>query len=296
MTAQPNGITGDPPRRATALRDAFAHDQLLTVAGAHDGLTALLAEEAGFDAVWASGLGISAAHGLPDISLLGLAEFLGSATVMHNSVAVPIIADCDTGYGDAPNAAFTMSRFESAGIAAVCIEDKVFPKRNSFSGSGQELLGVDEFCQKLIAAKGAQQYSETVLIARTEAFVCGFPVDEAIGRCHRYVDAGADAVLVHSKSADSGEVISFMRKWGRRAPVVLVPTTYSDFSIDEAKEAGVSIVIYANCALRASVRAIRDVWRAVLVDGCCARVEPTMATIREILDLSGIDKWLGTPK
>jgi phosphoenolpyruvate phosphomutase len=282
-----------PTRRAAVLREAFARGRLLKVAGAHDGLTARLAEEAGFDAVWASGLEISAAHGLPDASLLGLAEYLAGATTMQQAVSLPVVADCDTGFGGILNAAFTMMRYESAGIAAVCIEDKVFPKRNSFVSSGHELLDADEFGQKLTAAKSASSYEDTVLIARTEAFVCGFGVHEALRRCHLYVDAGADAVLVHSKAAESAEVISFMREWHHRAPVVLVPTTYLSFSATEAQEAGVAMVIYANHGIRAMVKAVRDIWAAVLADGTSARVERNIASVRDILDISGMRQWLG---
>ena len=279
--------------RAGVLREAFAQRRLLRVAGAHNGLTARLAQQAGFDAVWASGLEISAAHGLPDVSLLGLAEYLAGATTMQQAVDLPVVADCDTGFGGTLNAVFTMLRYESAGVAAVCIEDKVFPKRNSFVNSGHELLDADEFGQKVTAAKAAQIHPETVLIARTEAFVCGFGVDEALRRCHTYVDAGADAVLVHSKSVESAEVISFMRRWDHRAPVVLVPTTYSSFSVAEAEEAGVAMVIYANQGMRATIKAVQDTWATVLADGTCASVEPKIATVKEIFELAGMDEWLG---
>ncbi|MFD7015301.1 isocitrate lyase/phosphoenolpyruvate mutase family protein [Streptomyces sp. NPDC059928] len=279
--------------RALVLREALEEGRLIKVAGAHDGLTARLAQEAGFDAVWASGLEISAAYGLPDVSLLGMAEYLSGATAMQQAVTIPVVADCDTGFGGNLNAAYTMMRYEGAGIAGVCIEDKIFPKRNSFLSAGQELLGTDEFGHKLEAVKRAQVRAETVLIARTEAFICGMGVDEALRRCHHYVDAGADAVLVHSKVADSREVISFMREWNHRAPVVIVPTTYADFSVVEAQEAGISMVIYANQGMRASVAAVRSTWAAVLAEGSTASVEPRIATVKDIFSLSGIDQWLG---
>jgi phosphoenolpyruvate phosphomutase len=292
MTISPGKPAQAPRVRATVLRAAFEAGRLLRVAGAHDGLSARLAAEAGFDAVWASGLEISAAHGVPDVSLLGLAEYLAGATTMHNAVSVPVVADCDTGFGGTLNAAYTMMRYEAAGIAAVCIEDKVFPKRNSFVLSGHELLDAKEFCQKLAAAKEARLFADTVLIARTESFVCGFGVEEALSRCHQYVDAGADAVLVHSKSVESAEVISFTREWHRRAPVVLVPTTYPNFSVAQAQEAGVAMVIYANQGIRATVRAVRATWASVLADGSTTQVEPNIATVREIFDISGMDEWL----
>ncbi|MFI0774112.1 isocitrate lyase/phosphoenolpyruvate mutase family protein [Streptomyces sp. NPDC021212] len=288
----PSTTTTLPAPRAAALRDAFASGRLIRAAGAHDGLSARLAEESGFDAVWASGLEISAAHGLPDVSLLGMAEYLAGAVAMHRSVEVPVVADCDTGFGGSLNAAYTMMRYEEAGVAGVCIEDKIFPKRNSFVNSGQKLLGVEEFATKLEAAKRAQVSTDTVLIARTEAFICGLGLQEALTRCHAYVDAGADAVLVHSKAVDSHEVMSFMREWEHRAPVVVVPTTYADFSADEAREAGIAMVIYANQGMRAAITAIRDTWATVLAQGSTAAVEPRIASVKDIFAISGMDAWL----
>ncbi|KJK51696.1 phosphoenolpyruvate phosphomutase [Lentzea aerocolonigenes] len=279
-------------RGAFALREALSARRLVRVAGAHDGLSARLAEEAGFDAVWASGLEISAAHGLPDVSLLGLAEYLAAGTSMRRAVTVPVVADCDTGFGGNLNAAHTMMRYEEAGISGICIEDKLFPKRNSFVNSGQKLLETAEFCQKLEAAKGVQMNPDTVLIARTEAFICGMSLQEALDRCHRYVDAGADAVLVHSKQSHSGEILSFMEKWDDRAPVVVVPTTYSDFSEQEARQAGVAMMIYANQGMRAQITAVRQTWATVIAEGSAASLEMRIASVKDVFAISGMDEWL----
>jgi phosphoenolpyruvate phosphomutase len=275
-----------------ALRQAFADRRLLRVAGAHNGLTARLAEQAGFDGIWASSFEISAAHGVPDVSLLGLAEFLNEASTMQRTVDLPVIADCDTGFGGSLNAAFTMMRYEAAGIAAVCIEDKVFPKRNSFVATGQELLEAEEFASKIEAATRARARPDTVLIARTEAFICGLGLEEALSRSHLYVDAGADAILIHSKSAGPEEVLSFLDEWQNRAPVVVVPTTYAAWNATAAAEAGAAIVIYANHGLRATVRAVRETWESVLADDTSLNVEPQIATVKEIFEVSRMNQWL----
>ncbi|WP_224386940.1 isocitrate lyase/phosphoenolpyruvate mutase family protein [Pseudonocardia sp. ICBG1293] len=291
-------MTMSPPRpvgaeRAAWIRQAFADRRLVRVAGAHDGLTARLAEQAGFDAVWASSFGISAAACLPDVSLLGLAEYLSASTAMHRAVEVPVLADCDTGFGGSINAAYTMMQFESAGIAAVCIEDKVFPKRNSFVGAGQQLLAAEEFAGKLQAAAEARSRRDTLLIGRTEALICGEDIDEALRRCHLYVEAGADAILIHSKASGPGEVIEFLRRWERRAPVVVVPTTYAAWDSADAAEAGVDMVIYANQALRALVSAVRSTWSAVLEHGSSGPIEQDIAPVRDIFAISQLDTWLG---
>ena len=277
---------------AAQLRAAFAEGRLVRVAGGHDGLTARLAEEAGFDAVWASGLEISAAHGLPDVSLFGLSDYLAAATTMRQAVGVPVIADCDTGFGDSLNAAYTMMRFEDSGIAAVCMEDKVFPKRNSFAEAEHDLLPADEFARKIDAAKRSQSTPDTVLIARTEAFNCGTGLDDAVRRCHSYVDAGADAVFVHSRAADPTEVVAFLERWRRRAPVVIAPTTFYQWTAAEAADAGVLMVIYANHGMRATIRSVRETWRRILADGCSGGVEDDIASIADVFDIAGLDDWL----
>ncbi|MEJ3653002.1 isocitrate lyase/phosphoenolpyruvate mutase family protein [Actinomycetes bacterium KLBMP 9759] len=290
-------MTTSPPRadadRALWIRQCFLDRRLVRVAGAHDGLTARIAEESGFDAVWASSFGISAAACLPDLSLLGLAEYLSASTAMHRAVDVPVLADCDTGFGGSINAAYTMTQFEASGVAGICIEDKIFPKRNSFVAAGQQLLPAEEFAAKLEAASAARTRPETLLIGRTEALICGEGVEEALRRCHLYVEAGADAVLVHSKAPGPEQVVEFLRHWQRRAPVVIVPTTYADWDSEEAAEAGVDMVIYANHALRAMVTAVRETWSTVLAHGSSAPVEEGIASVKEIFAISQLDAWLG---
>ncbi|MGF1663508.1 MAG: isocitrate lyase/phosphoenolpyruvate mutase family protein [Kineosporiaceae bacterium] len=290
-------MTISPPRpvstgHAAWIRQCFADRRLVRVAGAHDGLTARIAEQVGFDAVWASSFGISAAACLPDVSLLGLAEYLSASTAMHRAVDIPVLADCDTGFGGSINAAFTMMQFEAAGIAGVCIEDKVFPKRNSFVDAGQQLLPAEEFAGKLQAAAEART-GDALLIGRTEALICGEGIEEALRRCHLYVDAGADAILIHSKAPGPGEVIDFLQRWERRAPVVIVPTTYAGWDSADAAEAGVDVVIYANQALRALVTAVRSTWSAVLEHGSSGPIEQDIAPVRDIFAISQLDSWLG---
>lgn len=282
----------DSDGAARRLRDLLAEPNATLIGGAHDALTARLAEEAGFGAVWASGLEISAAHGVPDISLLGLAEFVSAGAIMARSVAVPVIADCDTGFGGELNVAYTVQRYEAVGVAAVCFEDKIFPKRNSFLGAGHQLLKPADFARNIRAAKAAQERPATVVVARTEALVCGRPLEEALARCHAYVDAGADAVLIHSKASEPREVLAFLESWQRRAPAIVVPTTYASLTAEDAAAAGASAVIYANQAMRASVAAVRDAWRRVVAEGTTANIEDGIAAVADVFALSGMDSWL----
>ncbi len=280
------------PTKAAQLRTRLAQPEVIRVSGAHDALSALVAEEVGFDAVWASSLAISAARGLPDMSLLTMTDYLQAATYINDVCGCPVIADCDTGFGNAVNVAYMVRQYEAAGIAAVCIEDKVFPKRNSFVETEQVLEDAEAFARKIEIAKQTQRTEDFLVIARTEAAIAGAGVDEALRRCHRYVDAGADAVLMHSKRPHPDEVIEFLGEWQGRAPVVVVPTTYYSWHLDEAAKAGVSMVIYANQALRASVRSMQDSLTQVLDAGSSMPIEHQIAPMADIFRLQRVDQWL----
>ena len=278
--------------KAGLLRHLLAVPGIVRVAGAHDALSALVAEDVGYDAVWASSLAISASRGLPDMSLLTMTDYLQAASHINEVCATPVIADCDTGFGDVANVAYMVQRYEAAGIAAVCIEDKVFPKRNSFVEAEQLLEDADAFAHKVEVAKRTQRTEEFMVIARTEAAIAGLGVAEALRRANRYADAGADAILMHSKSPLPDEVLAFLSGWGGQAPVVVVPTTYYHWHVKDAQTAGVSMVIYANQGLRACVRSMRRAWNEVLSTGSSAPIEGRIAPMAEIFRLQRVDEWL----
>ena len=282
-----------PMTKAGVLRAMVASGRPpVLAAGVHDGLGAVLAEKAGYHAVWASSFAISAAHALPDAGLLGLTDFLGATRIMNMACRIPVIADCDTGFGNALNVAHTVRAYEAAGVAAVCFEDKVFPKLNSFSGHRQLLVSVADFQDKIVAATTARRDPDTMLIARTEAFIAGFGLDEVLRRAHAYAEAGADAVLVHSKSPSPGEIEGFLAAWNHRLPIVVVPTTYYRWSAAEASAAGVSVVIHANQGLRASVTAMSEAFTTMVAEGGSASIEDRIASIKDIFELQELDAWL----
>jgi phosphoenolpyruvate phosphomutase len=278
--------------KAAWLRERLARPEVIRVSGAHDALSARVAEEVGFDAVWASSLAISAARGLPDMSLLTMTDYLAAATAINDVCGVPVVADCDTGFGNSVNMAYLVRQYEAAGIAAICVEDKVFPKRNSFVDTDQLLEDAEVFARKIEIGKRTQRTSEFVVIARTEAAIAGAGVPEALRRCHLYVDAGADAILMHSKSSRPDEVIEFLDGWEGRAPVVVVPTTYFSWHLDDAAKAGVSMVIYANQALRAAVSSMTQALRQVYAAGSSDPIENEIAPMADIFRLQRVDQWL----
>ena len=207
--------------KTTLLKNLLQSVKLSFLMEAHDGISAKIAEEAGFEGIWASGLCIAAAMGVRDnneatwTQVLEVAEFMGDVT------QVPILLDGDTGYGDFNTVRRLVKKMEQRGIAGVCIEDKLFPKTNSFIDSEkQELAEIEEFCGKIKAAKDVQQDPDFCVVARVEAFVAGWGLGEALKRAHAYHEAGADAILVHSKISRPADIIDFMKEWGDICPVV----------------------------------------------------------------------------
>src|SRR5918992_48559 len=249
------------------------------VLGAHDALSAKLAEEAEFDAIWGSGFGISAVSALPDANILTMSETLDAVRRMVEAVGIPVIADCDNGFGNAINVIRTVAQYERAGVAGLCIEDNIFPKRCSFyAGVQRELVPVEEHARKIQAAKAAQQDPDFVIIARTEAFIAGWGKQEALKRARAYAEAGADTVLVHSKSPAFDELKDFAEAWDSACPLVAVPTTYASITAGDLSSAGFKLVIFANQALRAAVRAMRDSLATLKHEARPAAVDDRIAT------------------
>lgn len=271
-----------------SLRRRLASGAQVVACGAHDALSARLVEEAGFDAIWASGFGLSAVRAVPDASILTKSETLDGARAMVEVTQIPVIADVDTGFGNAINAMHTVTDFEAAGIAAVCIEDNVFPKRCSFyTGVTRELAPTEEHARKIAAAKAAQRDPEFVVIARTEALIAGWGKEEALVRARAYADAGADAILIHSKHPTFEELRDVVSAWDRSVPLVAVPTTYIDTPLADLDAAGVQIVIYANQPLRAAVTAMRETLGRLRQEKR-VEAEENIATLQDIYGLVGL--------
>ncbi len=268
------------------LKQQIQQGGLIRIVGAYNGLTARLVEEAGFEGVWSSGFEISTSHAVPDANILTMSDFLDAASEMAHTVSIPVIADCDTGFGNSNNVMHLVRRFEAAGVSAVCIEDKKFPKVNSFIAGRQELAPIAEFVGKLMAAKNAQSTDAFMVFARVEALIAGWGLDEALKRAQAYIDAGADAILIHSKSERPDEIIAFCRAWNQRSPLLICPTTYP---ISEAEMAalGVSIVIYANQSIRAAIKSMQSVLRHLRKHGN-ARIDDKIVPMDEAFRLQGM--------
>lgn len=274
--------------KAQKLRELFSKEGLVRIAGAHDGITAKLVELNGFDGVWASGFEISTSYAVPDANILTMTQYLEAASVMNDAVLIPIVADCDTGYGNSNNVMHMVRKYEAAGIAAVTIEDKRFPKVNSYIPGRQELAPIAEFVGKILAAKNARQTEDFMVIARVEALIAGWGQEEALKRAHAYVEAGADAILIHSKSNTPDEIVNFARAWDFSAPLVIVPTSYPTITEEEIEQLGIKMVIYANHGLRAAIKAVNEVLSQINSDRRLDTIDDRIVPMSEVFELQGM--------
>src|SRR5215831_608235 len=187
---------------------------------AHNALSARIVEEAGFRGIWASGLSISATLALRDNNEASWTQVLEVVEFMSDATRIPILLDADTGYGNFNNMRRLVKKLEQRDVAAVCIEDKLFPKTNSFIGSErQPLASIDEFTGKIKAVKDAQTDPDFCLVARLEGFIAGWGLDEMLRRAEAYYLAGADALLIHSKKAMPDQVLTFATAWANTCPI-----------------------------------------------------------------------------
>jgi len=252
---------------------------------AHNPLTAKIAAEAGFDAIWGSGFELSASYAVPDANILSVDTHLELMRAIGEVQDRPVIA----GYGNAVNVAYLVPRYAAAGVAAVVIEDKTFPKDSSLRPGGRQVLvPVEEFQGKIEAARLP---CGPLVVARTEALIAGLGQEEALRRGAAYAEAGADAVLIHSKEKTPDEILEFCRAWTGPVPLVLVPTAYPQLSFAEiAALRKVGLIICANHAIRAAVAAMRTIFARILAEGGIAGAESSIASVADIFRLQGDDR------
>lgn len=274
-----------------ALKHLVSQRGLVQAMATHSPLSARIAEEAGFEALWASGFELSALYGVADVSLITMTEHLDMVRRIAAHTSLPIVADIDTGYGNAVNVIHAVQEYESAGVAAVVIEDKSFPKMTSLAEGGrQELLRVEEFQGKLEAACSARQSPDFLVIGRVEALIAGLGQAEALFRARSYAEAGADMILVHSKQPTPDEIEAFIQAWDGRAPLVLVPTAFPAMNVARVRTSGkVGLVIWGNHAVRTAVAAMKNTFARIIEDGGIAGVEADIAPVSEIFRLQNME-------
>jgi len=287
-----------PEVRMKTLRRLIQAKPIVRIMEAHSGLSGLIIEnievkkEDGlhtYDGMWSSSLTDSTCKGKPDIEAVDLTTRLQDLTNILECTTKPIIYDGDTG-GLTEHFVFTVRTLERNGISAVIIEDKVGLKKNSLFGTEveQNLATIPEFCEKISAGKKAQVTKDFMIIARLESLIAGLPVSDALERAFAYVKAGADGVMIHSKEKSGDDIKEFcaaFRKEFANVPIVLVPTTYNQFTETELHAWGANIVIYANHMLRASYPAMVKVATTILENERSKEADSLCMPIKQILEL-----------
>jgi phosphoenolpyruvate phosphomutase len=278
----------DSVRRTSRFKALLLSGQTDFLLEAHNGISARIGEEAGFKGLWASGLSVAAQFGVRDSNEASWTQVLEMVEFMAEATRIPIMLDGDTGYGNFNNMRRLVRKLEQRDVAAVCIEDKLFPKTNSFiAGERQQLADIDEFCGKIKAGKDAQSDDDFCVVARVEALIAGWGMEEAVRRAEAYHAAGADGILIHSAMTTSDEILEFMDRWESRSPVVIVPTRYYATPTDVYRDAGVSMVIWANHMLRSAVKAMQETAEHLFTHENLLALEDRIAPVGEIFRLQG---------
>jgi phosphoenolpyruvate phosphomutase len=278
--------------RSARLRRMLLSERLEFLMEAHNGLSARIVREAGFGGIWASGLSMAAQFGVRDNNEASWTQIVDLLEFMVDASDLPILLDGDTGYGNFNNMRRLVRKLEQRGVAGVCIEDKQFPKTNSFlNGERQPLADVAEFAGKIMAGKDTQRDADFCIVARVEALIAGWGMPEALRRAEAYRLAGADAILIHSKLAKADEIVTFAREWAGRAPLVIVPTRYYSTPTEVFREAGISMVIWANHMLRAAIAAMQSVAREVQLSQTLVNVEDRIVSVQEVFRLQDAEEY-----
>lgn len=288
-----------PQARLKSLRRLITAKPIVRIMESHCGLTGLIIEhtkvEVGsevreFDGMWASSLTDSTSKGKPDIEAVDLTTRLHDLNDSLEVTTKPVIYDGDTG-GKTEHFVFTVRTLERLGVSAVIIEDKVGLKQNSLFGTDavQTQDTIEGFCAKIKAGKDAQVTRDFMIISRCESLIAGKPVDDALERCHAYVAAGADGIMIHSKNKDGMDIKEFCQRFREKdnhTPIVAVPTTYAQFTEEELASWGINIVIYANHMLRSAYPAmVKCAERILETTRCLEASEEYCMPIKQILNL-----------
>ena len=270
---------------------------------AHSGLSGLVTEKLDFDFIWESSLTDSASKGLPDASIVGNESRIHTIDEILNVTTKPMIVDGDTG-GDEDNFRFLIKRLENQGVSAVIVEDKIFPKRNSFGGTvGAGMEDPDIFSKKLEVGMRTKSTKDFLIIARLESLIAGLGMNETMMRAEKYINAGVDGIMIHSKQKDPYEVLEFIPKYeklcskiGRRPYLISVPTTYNSITDDELFDSGVDIIIHANHLLRASYNSMLETAKLISESKRSYEADENISSVKEIFSAVGYDKIIERDK
>lgn len=269
----------------------------LTIIGVHDAISAIVSQRFGAKALWVSSLGLSTVSGVPDSNILTWSESLQMVKHIRDATTIPILVDADTGYGDVAIFQRVVKEYERIGVNGLCIEDKIFPKRNSFlSRKGSAMCMPIDMCAKIRVAVKTRKSKNFIIVARIESFIEGVGLDDAKNRADLYKKAGADVIVIHSKKETPDEIYSFTKKW-HKLPIICIPTTYHKEPKKDLFKHNVNAVILANQILRSYIESIKGTMGGLNDDYIRTNLmEDAMTTVKEIFSLTKTDKLLTLEK
>ncbi|OWT56905.1 carboxyvinyl-carboxyphosphonate phosphorylmutase [Candidimonas nitroreducens] len=262
----------------------------LPIPGPYDALSAQLLERLGFKAIWGGGMISTAATlGTPDVSLLTVTEHLRFCSSLAEATGLPVVADCDSGYGDALNVARTVQLFDRGGVAAIVIEDQRSLKQASLYDGSRSLASRREMVGKIKAAVDSRFDEGLMVWARTDSFAAGVEVAEALERAHAYAEAGADLIVPVSRTLEP--LRAFARAWDRPTPLCIIPTFFPRLSLSEIAELGFSASVVSLAPTLAALHGVEQVMKSFIACGSLSDTEEMMASFDGICDLVGYDKY-----
>ena len=270
-----------PVSPGRVLRERLATGEILIVPGAFDALTGRLLERAGFEVIYRGGYAASAAaFGLPDLGITSAAEMVDHARRLCSAVSIPVIADADTGYGEVAQVMRTVHELERAGVAAIQLEDQVFPKRCGHM-DGKDVIAPELHEQKLRAALAARADPGTLIVARTDAIaVTG--LDDAIARAHRYAAAGADVIFIDAPRSE--DELRAIGSAGIGKPLL-------DLGAPAFAALGFAIALYPTSTLFAASQSTKELATALRKHGSTRTIVPRMMPFDELNETLGKDDW-----
>jgi phosphoenolpyruvate phosphomutase len=287
----------DSSNRAQQLRRLLENDSVTVFAGAHDALSCRIAEQAGFEALWASGLGIAASFGVRDNNEVSSTQVLDVVELMADAASIPILVDGDNGHGDFNSVRRFTRKVEQRGGAGVCIEDTCYPKTNSFlTSTHRTLVSINDFCGKISAATDSKYCADFVVVARIESLVAGLGLEDALRRADAYCAAGADALLIHSTHPSPAQVIEFRSRWAGPVPVIAVPTAYHDTPLDLFREHHFAGVVWANQLLRVAIRAMQHASKLMRHSQLPTLPHEQLVALEEVFRLQNMEEFLNARK
>lgn len=271
-----------PVSTLTSVFRSSERSRPLLLSGVFDSLTARIAADTGFNAIWLSGLCVTASHAVPDNGTLPRIEYLERTREISATVPLPLLVDGEHGFGDVGESA---ALFQAAGASGLCLEDQAGPKRNSLRRGDHAILTAEEATERIRHARRSTKPGSFAIVARTEALIAGESVLSALDRLRRYAEAGADAVIVHSREATGLDVLRTASMYCGPVPLGVIPTRFYRLSSAQLSEAGVQFVIYANQGLRAMIAAYRQCSETIVRTGSSATIEDAIASLEDVFQL-----------